>query len=216
MVGIHWNKDMLQKLDKIKALSKTSGKILDVGAGDGETFELFDEGWEWSGIDIEPMDDKVIEGDAHQIDFPDKHFDLVISIAAFEHIHSPWIAIKEINRVMKKGAHLFGTVAFLEREHGNSHFHMSQHGIRKILEIGNFRDIKIEPMPGWNVMTSMNILPYMGFYNRFKSAIIFGIRRSLIRFIAAIRTGSSKLRAQEFLENDIKRYSGSFLFICKK
>ena len=105
MVGIHWNKDMLQKLDEIKALSKTSGKILDVGAGDGETFELFDEGWEWSGIDIEPMDDKVIEGDAHQIEFPDKHFDLVMSLGCLHNlrVHELEVALKEIERVGKRG-----------------------------------------------------------------------------------------------------------------
>tara|TARA_B100001250_G_scaffold213427_1_gene183069 strand:- start:23453 stop:24112 length:660 start_codon:yes stop_codon:yes gene_type:complete len=216
MVGIHWNKEMLSELDQIKSILGDSGRVLDVGAGNGETSELFNKNWEWEGIDIEPTNKIVTKGDAHKLEFKDDSFDLVISIATFEHIHSPWIAINEINRVMKKGALFFGTVAFLEREHGHSYFHMSQHGIRKILEVGKFEDVKVKPMAGWNVVTSMRILPYTGIYDRLKSMFIFNIRRNLIRLKVFFRSGQSRKRALEYLENDESRFTASFLFQGRK
>ena len=47
-------------------------------------------------MDIMPLADNVKQGDAHNLDFPDDSFDLVVSIAVFEHLHSPWIALKEV------------------------------------------------------------------------------------------------------------------------
>ena len=102
----HWNKEMIASLESIKTELK-SGKVLDVGAGSGLTEKLFENSdFEWTGIDYKPRDSdhvsggghrikyggetKVIHGDAHDLQFGDKTFNLVISIACFEHLHSPY------------------------------------------------------------------------------------------------------------------------------
>ena len=49
----HWNK--YQKKDLADVLSKfpDGGKVLDLGAGSGETSVLFSDKWKWVGIDID-------------------------------------------------------------------------------------------------------------------------------------------------------------------
>ena len=66
-----------------------------------------------------------------------------------------------------------GTVAFLEPEHQNSYFHMTERGMSKIIEEGNLSLEFIEPVQGWNVGTSMKILPLPGM--RFLQSYSFGI-----------------------------------------
>ena len=68
--------------------------------------------WEWTGIDFSPRSSIVQSGDLHNLDFESDTFDIVLSIAVFEHLHSPWVAMEEIFRVIKPGGSVFGTVAF--------------------------------------------------------------------------------------------------------
>ena len=92
---------------------KPGMRILDVGAGKG--FLLHDlaeamPGVEVSGLDIsryaidhalETVKDKIVEGNAASLPFPDKHFDLVISITTLHnlYIHDLFSALREIERV---------------------------------------------------------------------------------------------------------------------
>ena len=97
---------------------------------------------------------------------------------------------------MKEGSFFLGTVAFLEPEHGNSYFHMTKRGISQIFKEGALKEIAIEPIEGWNVLTSMKIFPIPGmkYYNRFKSKIIFSIRSLLIRLRLLTLKGERKER----------------------
>jgi len=214
----HWNKYQINDLNSIISKYPKGGSVLDLGAGSGSTNELFDEKWNWIGLDIEPENGKIIKGDAHSIDFPDNHFEVVISIAVFEHLHSPWIAIKEISRVLKPGGYFFGTTAFLEPEHANSHFHMTRHGISHLMEVAHMSKIFIVPTEGWTVINSMKVIPFPGrkLIGRFRSGIILGLRRSLIKFRILIASGTKKENAIKVLNADRYKYAGSFRFLCQK
>jgi len=92
---------------------KPGMRILDVGAGKG--FLLHDlaeavPGVEVHGLDVssygiehamETVKDKIVEGTAAKLPFPDKHFDLVISINTLHnlYIYDLFSAFKEIERV---------------------------------------------------------------------------------------------------------------------
>ena len=214
----HWNKSQLTDLENILSKFPEGGKVLDLGAGNGKTKSLFSEKWEWVGIDIEPVNEFVKSGDAHDLNFPNNHFDLVISVAVFEHLHSPWIAAKEVSRILKKGGYFFGTTAFLEPEHANSYFHMTRHGISHIIKKSNLEVISIVPTEGWTVLNSMKIFPLPGrrFVGRLKSRITLGLRRSLIKTRILLSSGEKKERAKLFLKDDKYRYAGSFRFLAFK
>ena len=93
---------------------------------------------------------------------------------------------------------------------------MTQYGIRRLLEHGDFESIEIYPSKNWTVLDSMDIIPMTKIYRHIKSKILFGIRRILIKIKIFFRSGISKDKAKIFLDTDRSRFAGSFIFIGKK
>ena len=217
MIIRHWNKNQIADVEDVLSNFPNGGRVLDLGAWDGATKQLFGNKWEWTGIDVNPVGENVVYGDAHKLKFPDNNFDIVISIAVFEHLHSPWLAINEISRVLKKGGYFFGTTAFLEPEHANSYFHMTRHGILKLMEEANFTKMYIKPTEGWTVINSMKIFPVPGrkFLSNIRSKFILGLRSFLIKTKIVSSRKDKKKKALNVLNADKYRYAGSFRFLCQ-
>ena len=54
------------------------------------------------GIQENPYEDiKYVQGDMHNLPFPPKNFDAVVSRGTFEHGHAPWLQTLEIRRVLR-------------------------------------------------------------------------------------------------------------------
>lgn len=75
----------------------------------------------WQGLDI--LIAKYPEYDAQDLSsFEDETFDLVFSHQVLEHIPKPWIAAKEMNRVLKRGGVGIHTTCAYNPRHGYPHF----------------------------------------------------------------------------------------------
>ena len=112
-----YKEEQLKKLFLVKeklSISQTS-KLLDIGCGTGISFDLFD--CQLYGIDpsralldrIKP--DKVKQhniklASAESIPFPDKFFDIIISVTAIQNFSDIEKALKEIKRVAKQNAQI--------------------------------------------------------------------------------------------------------------
>jgi SAM-dependent methyltransferase len=72
--------------------------------------------------------------DAHVLPFPDASFDFVFSLAVFEHLHSPWIAAREIARVLRPGGQVYTLAAFLQPLHGypDHYFNTTESGLARL------------------------------------------------------------------------------------
>jgi SAM-dependent methyltransferase len=72
--------------------------------------------------------------DAHALPFADASFDFVFSLAVFEHLHSPWIAAREIARVLKPGGAAYTLCAFLQPLHGypDHYFNATESGLARL------------------------------------------------------------------------------------
>lgn len=85
--------------------------------------------------------------DAHAMPFEDNTFDFIYSLAVFEHLHSPWVAAKEILRVLKPGGKVYVLTAFMQHVHGYPHhyFNMTTMGAERIF--ADFEIISSGPSP---------------------------------------------------------------------
>jgi len=98
-----------EQLKKIRILRdnldiKETDYLLDVGTGTGFALELFN----CKKIGIDPSSEllkkakySVIKGKAEKIPFPDKTFNIVISVTAIHHFEDIEKSLKEIKRVCK-------------------------------------------------------------------------------------------------------------------
>lgn len=60
-------------------------------------------------FDVLPGENVDVVGDAHELSrfFPTDHFDAIYSMAVFEHLLMPWVAVSQISRVLKDGGLVF-------------------------------------------------------------------------------------------------------------
>lgn len=92
---------------------RKSGRLLDVGCGLGTFLKLAEEeGFEISGTEVseyvsryvkESLGIDVFRGNLEEAHFPPSHFDAVTVWHTLEHLPDPRAALKEINRILKKG-----------------------------------------------------------------------------------------------------------------
>lgn len=113
--------------------------LLNFGSGSPqEKQKMIEQGYRVVSIDINAGYAGVdIIGDGHCLPLFDKTFNVVSAFEVLEHLHEPWTAIKEINRVLENGGTFVGSVAFLKQFH-HSYFHMSYWGVKKLIEYGGF------------------------------------------------------------------------------
>ena len=90
-------------------------RILDMGAGAGETLRLLREsGFDAIGIDLSPRAPEVLQGSFLRAPFPDGSFDAVLSQCAFFVSGDVPGALREANRLLKRGGRLLLSDVFFE------------------------------------------------------------------------------------------------------
>jgi SAM-dependent methyltransferase len=135
--------------------------LLDLGCGDSIHRPITEHaGYEWVGVDHAARE-ALLLADAHSLPFRDQAFECVLTVAVFEHLRFPFVAIQEIHRVLKPGGKLLGTVAFLEPFHGDSYYHHSPLGTLNTLRHGGFTVQYVAPHVHW---TGLLALARMGLF----------------------------------------------------
>jgi len=147
----HWKTGVLAEMMR----DVPRGQLLNFGSGDGgDRYWLEKQGFKVTSFDIYPSSFTDYVCDGHYLPFADAQFDVITSIAVFEHLYNPFQAAQEIYRVLKPNGILIGSCAFLEAYHAFSYFHMSPLGLREVLTRAGFREIEIHP--GWSFKESLN------------------------------------------------------------
>ncbi|MEA3571283.1 methyltransferase domain-containing protein [Paenibacillus phoenicis] len=102
------------QMQLMNMISPLATKVLDLGCGDGQTSRMLQEllpnakvyGLTANKEEAETNSDdqlKIVFGDAHHLPFEDNFFDVVYARHVLEHCIAPYIAIKELNRVLSLG-----------------------------------------------------------------------------------------------------------------
>lgn len=141
---------------KVKEFAKTlpnNSLLLNAGSGEDAYSEYFshcetigidlcigDNNWDYSSVDI--------VGDLHKIPLKSEKFDGAVCIVVLEHLHTPHIFFKELNRVLKSGGVVFFVFPFMWELHQTpfDFFRFTEFGFKQLAIDNGFKVIKIEKM----------------------------------------------------------------------
>jgi SAM-dependent methyltransferase len=137
--------------------SQESVKLLDLGCGTGHTkntFKNISPAIYWVGLDISDSpevqaryssNNNIVTYDGEKVPFMNNSFDIVYTNQVFEHVRDPKTIISEINRILKPGGYLVGSVSQLEPYHSNSIFNITIYGICYLLNLFDLELKEIRP-----------------------------------------------------------------------
>jgi SAM-dependent methyltransferase len=113
------------------------GLVLDLGGSKGMLRRpLEGRGYRYFNLDVcsfgngEPS----LIGDAHRLPFKDASLDMVISKDTLEHFLDPWVAAKEVHRVLKREGRFIIWVPFMHPFHGDDFYRYSPIGLKHLLQ----------------------------------------------------------------------------------
>lgn len=175
-------------------------KCLLLGCGDGgERRYLEALGFETVGVDIRPSQGADVRADAHCLPLGDEVFEIVLSMQVLEHLHAPWIAVREIARVLRPGGWFVGSVAFLKPYH-SSYFHMTHKGVRHLLSTAGLEIDRLAAAQSLTYSLYGGMVPFLSVRLR---RLILGAVDGLV---AGLRVGVWRLLRREDPDRPLERY----------
>ncbi len=134
-------------------LSTLSGKVLDIGAGQGPWKSFFNASVSYQGVDIRSADqfgmhaqENIVYYDGSVLPFPDAAFDAAMCIEVLEHVVEPQLLLREAFRILKPGATFTLTVPWSARVHHIPFdFHrFTRYKLDRMLTEAGFVDVDIQ------------------------------------------------------------------------
>lgn len=107
-------------------------------------------------------------GEAYKIPSGDAEFDCAVSTAVLEHLEEPLKALKETNRVLKKGAYAVYTIPLFWHLHEEPRdfFRFTKHGIRYLFLKSGFEITELKALSGFWVTFGQESVYYLWRFRR--------------------------------------------------
>jgi SAM-dependent methyltransferase len=121
----------------LEVIPNGTGFVLDLGGNEGMLRQpLQKRGFYYINLDVHRFGngEPSVIGDAHRLPFKDASLDMVISKDTLEHFLDPWVAAKEVHRVLKKGGQFVIWVPFMHPFHGDDFYRYSPIGLKHLLQ----------------------------------------------------------------------------------
>lgn len=94
----------------INSMDEPVVKVFDIGARDGEIFNLIKKNIEYTAFDLAPKNDQIIPWDlTFQAPEGIGKCDVILLLDVLEHLNNPWICIKNLVNTLKLGGKLILT-----------------------------------------------------------------------------------------------------------
>jgi len=153
--GTKLDKEILYYIDLTMKQFGKNARILDLGCGKGGNKNYLHSLGFNNIISVDyraPKAEMFI--DVHRLPFSHQSFDMILTTATLEHFYNPFIAFKEMSRVLKPNGILIASGSFWERWHGNSCFHFTPGGLELLC---HFSDFQLTDMwSGWGFIPSIS------------------------------------------------------------
>ncbi len=131
------------------------GKVLDVGAGRWRRYQVFCTGaTEYLTLDHDVTWKPDVIGSAESIPLADNSIDGILCTQVLEHVPHPWIAIREMFRVLRPGGYLLLTVPQTNELHEEPRdfFRYTNYGLVSLFEETGFRVEHMEQRGKYHAM----------------------------------------------------------------
>ena len=181
------------------------GRLIDLGCGDMPFRALLaDQIKSYDSLDFFPRSDQVTYvGDIQHMDMiPSDTYDTAVCLEVLEHVPDPFMAVREIQRILKAGGTLIVSVPHLSRLHDEPHdyYRYTRHGLRYLLEQNSFRIQILERRGG-----------LFSFLGHQVSTLVLGLvwRIPVLRQLAWFLNSWLVVRGADFLDRHLDR-SGIF------
>lgn len=156
---------------------KADADVLDLGCGPRDQAVPIEHlGYKYVGVDYSDTRADIL-ADAHAIPFKNGTFDCILSYAVLEHLHNPFVALTEIERVLKPGGIYLGTVSQGEPFH-DSYFHNTAWGFLSL--ISAVTEMKVHRL--WCTGDTLGSLARMGRYPRVIKKVLDIVNRVHVGF----------------------------------
>ncbi|MBI1353801.1 MAG: methyltransferase domain-containing protein [Acidobacteria bacterium] len=101
-------------------------------------------------VDIDPTARPEALASALELPFADDSFDVVVSQEVFEHLPDPWMALREVRRILKPGGRLYLQVPFVIGYHSGpaDYWRFTHQGLERLLEGAGFQIDRLETAVG--------------------------------------------------------------------
>ncbi len=134
--------------------------VMDLGSWnrngpDGSMRPLMSSQWEYTGVDVRGGKCDNVDANMpaeYEIPFPDNHFDVIVTMACFEHVHNPFNLMAEASRVLKRGGLFFFSAPFIHPPH--DHFdgwRFLPKGVRVLFKESNINKVEAYLLPYENL-----------------------------------------------------------------
>lgn len=202
-------RDSSELVSEMNRFLGAKGKVLDLGCGPRDQAVPIEYlGYEYVGVDYSNTKADLLV-DAHALPFADETFDCVLSYAVLEHLHNPFVAITEIQRILKPGSIYIGTVSQGEPFH-DSYFHHTAWGLISLIS----SEPKFKVKRIWSSQDTLGSLAAMGRYPRVIKLMLAFVDKihAKIPWLAPRKMKWSKLEKRL----DKLHSAGSICFVVQK
>ncbi|MDO8515572.1 MAG: methyltransferase domain-containing protein [bacterium] len=123
------------------------GSTIDLGAGSAKYRSIIEgRSSKYLTFDVSSGDRIDVVGDIQKLPFKENNFDTIICTQVLEHVKKPWLAVKEMYRVIKPNGYSLVTVPFMlpYHAHPNDYFRYTREGLVSIFEDAGFKIINCQ------------------------------------------------------------------------
>jgi len=145
-----------------------SGKLLDIGCGEKPYAAMIKPYvTEHIGLDqqntLHDISKIDLFGTVYEIPVEDKHFDVVVCTAVLEHLEEPDKAIKEANRVLKRGGYAIYTVPLFWHLHEQPRdfYRYTKYGLMYLFKKNLFEIVELKALSGFWVTFGQEFVYYL-------------------------------------------------------